>query len=118
MFYYIYIIVGNKIDNQNRVVSEESGQRYADENGFFFHEMSVKNNNNVNKLFEDISQGYLKEIKEDNTHDLLNKLKKSEYLLDDEGNCMEVVVEMKVSFYFFLSYLSHRQILPELFSFT
>ncbi len=52
------LLIGNKIDSDNRVVSTEEGQKFAQENGFSFIEISVKKEFDVSfalkELVEDI----------------------------------------------------------------
>mgnify|MGYP001218235241 CR=1 FL=1 len=52
------LLIANKIDGDNRVVSTEEGQKFAQENGFSFIEMSVKKEFDVSyvlkRLVEDI----------------------------------------------------------------
>ena len=59
------LLIANKIDGDNRVVSTEEGQKFAQENGFSFVEISVKKEFDVSyvlkKLVEDVY-----EQKEDN----------------------------------------------------
>ena len=59
------LLIANKIDGDNRVVSTEEGQKFAQENGFSFIEISVKKEFDVSyvlkKLVEDVY-----EQKEDN----------------------------------------------------
>ena len=52
------LLIGNKIDGDNRCVSTEEGKKFAQENGFSFIEMSVKKEFDVSfplkNLAEDI----------------------------------------------------------------
>ena len=52
------LLIANKIDSDNRVVSTEEGQKFAQENGFSFVEISVKKEFDVSfalkELVEDI----------------------------------------------------------------
>ena len=46
------ILLGNKTDLDNRVVSKEDGIKLAEENGFIFMETSCELNSNVSDAFE------------------------------------------------------------------
>ena len=57
------ILVGNKNDDTketNKVVSTREASKYAQENQFIFFEISVKDNKNVNEVFNTISRLILK----------------------------------------------------------
>ena len=48
------ILIGNKIDKSDRIISEQEGRELANKLGIkFFFETSVKTSQNVNKLFEE-----------------------------------------------------------------
>ena len=49
----VFVLIGNKIDLENeRKVTFEEGKKFAEENNFIFQEVSAKNGNNFEKLFE------------------------------------------------------------------
>ena len=49
----VFALIGNKNDlEKERKVTFEEGQKFADENKFIFQEVSAKNGNNFEKLFE------------------------------------------------------------------
>ena len=49
----IFVLIGNKIDLESeRKVSFAEGKKFAEENNFLFQEVSAKNGNNFEKLFE------------------------------------------------------------------
>ena len=49
----ILVLVGNKIDLENeRKVTFEEGKKFADDNKYLFQEVSAKDGNNFNNLFE------------------------------------------------------------------
>ena len=49
----VFALIGNKIDLENeRKVTFEEGQKFADQNNFIFQEVSAKDGTNFQKLFE------------------------------------------------------------------
>ena len=53
------ILVGNKIHETNRQVTEEEGKKLADKYGYPFFEVSAKTNQNINELFDCLIKGIL-----------------------------------------------------------
>ena len=50
----IFALVGNKSDlNENRQVTIEEGQKFAEDNNFIFQEISAKENDGFSELFND-----------------------------------------------------------------
>ena len=58
------VLVGNKCDLEERQVSKEEGQKFANENGMLFFETSAHTGKNVEKLFLEIAQEIDKKMKE------------------------------------------------------
>ena len=54
------VLVGNKCDKPDRVVTEEEGKKLADDFGMNFFETSAKTNQNVNEVFNFLTQEILK----------------------------------------------------------
>ena len=49
----VFVLIGNKIDLENdRKVTFEEGKKFAEKNNFIFQEVSAKNGENFEKLFE------------------------------------------------------------------
>lgn len=48
------LLIANKIDGDNRVVSTEEGQKFAQENGFSFIEISIKKEHDVSFALEEL----------------------------------------------------------------
>lgn len=81
------LLIANKIDSDNRVVSTEEGQQFAEENGFSFIEISVKKEFDVSFALKDLVEN-IYEQKEEN-----KGIKKSDFkklalaeTLDDKFN--------------------------------
>ena len=54
------VLVGNKYDKQDRVITEEEGKKLADDFGMGFFETSAKNNQNVSEVFNYLTKEILK----------------------------------------------------------
>ncbi len=54
------VLVGNKCDKPDRVVTEEEGKKLADDFNMSFFETSAKTNQNVNEVFQFLTQEILK----------------------------------------------------------
>ena len=54
------VLVGNKCDKPDRVVTEEEGKKLADDFGINFFETSAKTNQNVTEVFQLLTQEILK----------------------------------------------------------
>ena len=52
----VTILIGNKTDLDNRVISEEEGRNFASENNLLFIETSAKTGNNVEEAFESVTR--------------------------------------------------------------
>ena len=55
------VLVANKIDLPNRIISSEKGQELADAHGLAFFETSAKNGVNINELFADVASKIVKD---------------------------------------------------------
>lgn len=53
---FLKVLIGNKIDLENREVSKEEGFLYAQEHCCLFYESSAKTGYNIEKLFTDIAE--------------------------------------------------------------
>ncbi|KAI9473800.1 MAG: ras family-domain-containing protein [Benjaminiella poitrasii] len=59
----VIMLIGNKCDlENNRQVSKEEAERFAEENGLYFLETSAKSAENVNKAFEDTAKSIQEKI--------------------------------------------------------
>lgn len=78
----IIALCGNKVDlDENRKVNAEEAQKYAEQIGSFYTEVSAKTNLNIDKLFEEVAnklpkrvvhQGETLEEKTENTKQISN----------------------------------------------
>ena len=61
------VLVGNKCDLENeRQVSREEGEEFAEKNKMLFYEASAKTGNNVENVFKGIAEKFSEKIAEDN----------------------------------------------------
>ena len=72
----IRVLVGNKCDKSDRVVTEEEGKKLADEFNMNYFETSAKTNQNVNEVFYFLAQELYKNI---------NKWEKGRIILTNEN---------------------------------
>ena len=80
--YVIKVLVGNKIHEPGREVTEEQGKNLAKQFGLPFFETSAKTNQNINEVFQYIMKDYIKAREEGKIKDF--KLK-SETLKEKEN---------------------------------
>ena len=75
----IVILSGNKCDlNHSRDISTEEAQKYADQNGLIYLETSAKENINIHKIFETISEKIQINENKDQHIDLYKKEKEQQ----------------------------------------
>ena len=67
------VLVGNKCDKSNRVITEEEGMVVASDFNMKFFETSAENNKNINEVFECILQECIK-AKNDGTFNIKHKV--------------------------------------------
>ena len=72
----IKVLVGNKCDKSDRVVTEEEGKKLADEFNMNYFETSAKTNQNVNEVFYFLAQELYKNV---------NKREKRRIILTNEN---------------------------------
>ena len=88
------VLVGNKCDKPDRVVTEEEGKKLADDFGMNFFETSAKTNQNVNEVFRDKSiLGTLDEIGISNVGELCNF---SRMELSQKGMSNSIVNDIRI----------------------
>ena len=80
------VLVGNKCDKPDRVVTEEEGRKLAEDFNMSFFETSAKTNQNVNEVFNFLTQEILKE-NEGKTQTQGEKLKKGGDGKDGKKGC-------------------------------
>ena len=66
------VLVGNKIDLSERIISKEEGNDFAQKNGLLFVETSSKDGININTPFENLSNDIIQKIKQ-NPNDFYNE---------------------------------------------
>ena len=72
------VLVANKIDLNERVISKEEGNEFAEKNGLLYVETSSKDGININTPFENLSSNIIQKIKEKQTGYNEQNLKKIE----------------------------------------
>ena len=84
------ILVGNKIDlKDERIISEEEGQKLANDNNFEFLETSAKTGENVNEIFQTIFEIIVKDIEKDvKIKEINNNVKEKTFKL---GNPKKII---------------------------
>jgi Ras-related protein Rab-6A len=91
----IFALVGNKIDlNEQREVSINEGEKFAEENNFIFEEVSAKTGENFEELFRDkIYESIYRKYK--NEFEKRNYLNGDELVvnLDDEENKNKIKID-------------------------
>ena len=80
------VLVGNKCDKPDRVVSEEEGKKLADDFGMHFFETSAKTNQNVSEVFTFLTKEILKNNEKTGTPSG-EKLKKDDGKNTKKGCC-------------------------------
>ena len=80
------VLVGNKCDKPDRVVTEEEGKKLAEDFSMSFFETSAKTNQNVNEVFNFLTQEILK-ANEGKTQQMGDKLKKDDKKEKKSGCC-------------------------------
>lgn len=86
------ILVGNKCDKEDKVVSEETGKQLADEYGLEFFETSAKTGHNVSELFQHIANNIIKDKKKTGaapggSRDTVSISKKADSSKTDKKGC-------------------------------
>ena len=89
----VKVLVGNKNDKTDRVISKEEGENLAKKLGMKFFETSAQNNNNINELFDFFNQVFFpkKRIEEDefivigNSNEIIIK--------NEEEMCLKKIIE-------------------------
>ena len=81
----IMIVLGNKIDIENRVVSQEEGNKYCKKKGLKYFETSSRNMKNVNEAFDKMIKKILKSQNVKSFSQITSKI----HLDDDESQTIK-----------------------------
>ena len=81
------VLVGNKCDKPDRVVTEEEGKKLAEDFSMSFFETSAKTNQNVNEVFNFLTAEILKSNAGKPQNDSGKKLSKSDGNKDGKKGC-------------------------------
>jgi small GTP-binding protein len=68
------ILIGNKLDAENRVVSFDQGNSFAINNNIKFYETSAKNGDNVYDAFTSFTENIIESVGDDNCDKLIVQL--------------------------------------------
>ena len=63
------VLVGNKIDLNDRKISKEEANEFAFKNGLIYHEASSKEGINIDTPFESLAKDIIKKIKENQDYE-------------------------------------------------
>ena len=58
------VLVGNKIDLEDRKVTKEKGEKFAEKNGLIYTETSSKEGFNIDSPFEKLAQAFINKVKD------------------------------------------------------
>ena len=83
----LIVIVGNKIDLEDRKVSPEEAQDYARGQGLQYFEVSAKQNVGVDELFRDLAEKLPKESTNKKTSSLRTKRLEQQKEGEQAGYC-------------------------------
>ena len=64
------VLVGNKIDVENRKVTKETGMKFAEKNGIMYTETSSKEGINIDSPFEKLATALIDKIKENPNYNI------------------------------------------------
>jgi len=78
------VLIGNKLDDaeQNRIVREEEGKSFANENNFLFFETSALNGKNVNHAILSLCEKIISHLREPTNFDINNSLSLNDIVED------------------------------------
>ena len=89
----VKVLVGNKNDKADRVISKEEGENLAKNLGMKFFETSAKKNNNINELFDYFNQVFFPKKKKEEDEFIVIGNSNEITIRNEEEMCLRNIIE-------------------------